>query len=88
MRSSPHHTQNLSLNNNDAAELLGVSPGTMRLSRHTGELFKNVPAPSFMKMGRAVRYRRETLISWLEQWGEFENTAQTKHALKKAISTN
>ena len=79
MTTATHPAQNLSLNNDDAAALLGVSPGTMCLSRHTGEIFKNVPAPPFMKMGRAVRYRRETLVSWLEQWSEFENTAQTKH---------
>lgn len=79
MSTNPHQDRNLTLNNNDAADLLGVSPGTMRLSRHTGEIFKNVPAPPFMKMGRAIRYRRETLVNWVNQWSEFQNTAQTKH---------
>ena len=81
-----NNDQPLNLNNQDAANFIGVSPATMRLSRHTGELFKNVPAPRFMKIGRAIRYRRETLIEWSEQWGEFENTAQTLKSAKATVT--
>ena len=62
------------LDNNEAAELVQCSPNYMRLSRHTGQLF-GVPAPAFLKMGRKVRYRRETLLSWLAQFDEKPNTA-------------
>lgn len=62
------------LDNNEAAQLLQCSPNYMRLSRHTGLLF-GVPAPAFLKMGRKVRYRRETLLSWLAQFDEKPNTA-------------
>jgi len=62
------------LDNNEAAQLLRCSPNSMRLSRHTGQLF-GMPAPAFLKMGRNVRYRRETLLTWLAQFNEKPNTA-------------
>lgn len=62
------------LDNAPAAAFLHCSPHTLRLSRHTGRLF-GVPAPAFLKMGRSVRYRRETLERWLAQFSEKPNTA-------------
>ncbi len=63
------------LSNNDAASYLGVSPNLLRLSRHTGELFKGSPAPQYVKFGHAVRYRKRTLDAWLDELEEFGNTA-------------
>ena len=60
----------------DAAKFLGVSPGQLRLSRHTGELFKGVPTPAFLKVGNAIRYRKRTLETWLADLPEFRNTAE------------
>ena len=63
------------LSNNDAASYLGVSPNLLRLSRHTGELFKGAPAPPYVKFGHAVRYRKQTLDGWLDKLEEFGNSA-------------
>ncbi len=59
----------------EAAKYLGVSPGQLRLSRHTGELFKHVSTPAYLKLGYAVRYRKSTLESWLADLPEFQSTA-------------
>lgn len=49
------------LSEQEAAELLTVSPGTLSVWRSTGRY--NLP---FLKVGRMVRYRRADLIAWLE----------------------
>ncbi len=63
------------LRHNEAARYLGVSPGHLRVSRHTGELFKGVATPAYLKIGNAVRYRKSTLESWLADLPEFQSTA-------------
>ena len=66
----------LTLNNTDAAKLLGVSPQMLRLSRHTGELFKGQPAPVYSKFGpRHVRYKRDYLIAYVSGWQNFQSHA-------------
>lgn len=65
------------LNNRDAATYLGVSAEMLRLSRHTGELFKGVPSPQFVKMGSAVRYYKTDLDSWMANQPKFQSTAQS-----------
>ena len=60
----------------EAAKYLGVSPGQLRLSRHTGELFKGVSTPAYLKVGHAVRYRKTTLEKWLADLPEFRSTAE------------
>ncbi len=62
------------LDTTEAAALLGCSIHTLKGSRHFGSLFGS-PAPAFIKMGRIVRYRRQTLIDWLSQFEEKPNTA-------------
>ncbi|MHC4705579.1 MAG: helix-turn-helix transcriptional regulator [Planctomycetota bacterium] len=64
------------LRQNEAAQYLGVSPAHLRLSRHTGELFKGCEAPRYVKLGHAVRYRKSTLDEWLSGLQEFHNTAE------------
>lgn len=49
------------LDDKAAAELLGVSPGTLAVWRCTGRY--RLP---FLKVGRKVRYRRADLLAWLE----------------------
>lgn len=60
----------------EAARYLGVSPGQLRLSRHTGELFKGISTPAYLKVGHAVRYRKSTLEQWLAELPEFHSTAE------------
>lgn len=44
-----------------AAKVLGLSPGTLSVWRSTGRY-----ALPFLKVGRNVRYRRRDLQSWLQ----------------------
>ncbi len=64
------------LRHTEAARFLGVSPNQLRLSRHTGELFKGVSTPAYLKIGHAVRYRKSTLEKWLADLPEFRSTAE------------
>ena len=48
------------LDTHEAAKRTGLASATLRKLRLTGE------GPPFMKLGRAVRYRREDLDAWLE----------------------
>lgn len=50
------------LDEQEAADLLTVSPGTLSVWRSTGRY--NLP---FLKVGRMVRYRRADLLAWLEK---------------------
>jgi len=45
-----------------AAALLTVAPGTLGVWRSTGRY-----ALPFLKVGRMVRYRRADLVAWLEK---------------------
>jgi predicted site-specific integrase-resolvase len=49
------------LDDQAAAAMLDVSPGTLSVWRSTGRY--NLP---FLKIGRKVRYRREDLIAWMQ----------------------
>ncbi len=47
------------LDNEGAAEFLGVSPTTLPRWRWSGV------GPAYLKVGRAIRYRRSDLEAWL-----------------------
>lgn len=53
-----HPTQ---MNTRDAAEYLGLSHHTLNQWRHQGR------GPFFVRMGRAIRYRKSDLDSYLEE---------------------
>lgn len=44
-----------------AAQALGIKPGTLEIWRVRGD------GPAYMKIGRAVRYRRDDLEAFLSQ---------------------
>ena len=54
-------TLNDLLDQNQAAQLLHVTPGTLSVWRSTGRY--SIP---FVKVGRSVRYRLSDLHSWIE----------------------
>ncbi len=62
-------------NEKETAELLYTTPGCMKQSRHTGLLY-GMPAPSFIKMGRKVMYKKSEIIKFRNQFPEFSNTAE------------
>ncbi len=49
------------LDEQEAADFLSLSPGTLSVWRSTGRY-----ALPFVKVGRRVRYRRRDLLTWLE----------------------
>ena len=49
------------LNEQEAAQLLDIAPGTLSVWRSVGRY--NLP---FLKVGRSVRYRRSDLLAWLD----------------------
>jgi hypothetical protein len=44
----------------EAADLLGVQPNTLEKWRLTGE------GPTFVRVGRNIRYRRQDLVDWID----------------------
>ena len=58
--------QSVLLDNEGAAELLGISPTTLPRWRWAGI------GPAYLKLGRAIRYRRADLEAWLA--GRFVST--------------
>lgn len=50
------------LTEKQAAEILGITPGTLTVWRCTKRY--NIP---FVKVGRSVRYSRESLQAWIDQ---------------------
>jgi excisionase family DNA binding protein len=49
------------LSEDEAAELLGVTPGTLQVWRSRKRY-----GLAYLKIGRLVRYRRADLLRWLE----------------------
>ena len=64
------------LDTRSAAHYIGSTPNMLRLSRHTGELYKGIPCPRFMKQGAAVRYLKTDLDEWLAQFQRFQSNAE------------
>lgn len=58
------------LDENEAADFLTISPGTLSVWRSTQRY--NIP---FVKVGRRVRYRQTDLDKWLESRTHLANAA-------------
>jgi hypothetical protein len=56
-----------SLPEKDAAAYIGLAPATLRQARCHGEREGKTPVPKHIKIGRAVRYLKEDLDSFLDQ---------------------
>lgn len=61
----------------EAAEVLGVAPSTLKVSRVYGVLLGK-QAPQYRKIGRAVRYDRSVLEKWLEDVTEVRHRSNTR----------
>lgn len=64
------------MNSKEAAEFLGYSDQTIRISRSTGSL-AGVDAPPFIKQGRKVIYDKEDLIVWQSQFKKIIHLGQS-----------
>lgn len=61
----------------EASEYIGMSRSFLRQSRMTGQLDGRIPAPPFLKIGsRAIRYLKEDLDQWLDQFSKCQHTHQ------------
>lgn len=49
------------LTNSQTAELLGLKPNTLEIWRVEGR------GPTFIKIGRSVRYRESDVVQWIEE---------------------
>ena len=65
------------LSTRQAAIYIGTTIGMLTLSRHTGELFKGVPGPKFIKLGKkTVRYLKRDLDGWISQHHRYSSNAE------------
>mgnify|MGYP003634448906 CR=1 FL=1 len=71
------HKKNLDnlLSNRNAASIVGTTPDALKGARCTGLLF-GIPAPSFIRIGRTIRYKESTLQAWLDQFEEQTSTSE------------
>lgn len=60
----------------EAARYIGMSRSFLAQSRMDGHRDNRTPAPPFIKIGRSVRYLREDLDSWLNDFQKLEHLGQ------------
>ncbi|HOJ60382.1 MAG TPA: helix-turn-helix domain-containing protein [bacterium] len=65
----PNDDDNLLIDGRQLAEWLGLSPRTLEIWRWRGG------GPAYVKIGKAVRYRKGTVRQWMAS-REYENTSQ------------
>ena len=64
------------LNERDAATYIGMSRSYLAQSRMDGHREHRTSAPPFIKIGRAVRYLRDDLDEWLDDFYKLEHIGQ------------
>jgi predicted DNA-binding transcriptional regulator AlpA len=60
----------------ETSAYIGMSRSYLRQARMDGNRENRTPAPPFIKIGRSVRYLREDLDSWLDQFHRLEHLGQ------------
>lgn len=60
------HTYADIITTDEAAELIGVKPSTLRSWRNGTPEQRRTAPPSFLSLGRTVRYSRTDVLAWLE----------------------
>lgn len=71
---SPHSSR--ALTEIEAARYIGMSRSFLAQSRMDGNRDNRTPAPPFIKIGRSVRYLREDLDQWLNNFLKLEHLGQ------------
>ncbi len=64
------------LTEQETAIYIGMSRSYLRQARMSGNRDNHTPAPPFIKIGRAVRYLREDLDTWLCSFQRLEHLGQ------------
>lgn len=57
-----------SLTEKEAAEYINMSCSFLRQDRMNGIRVNRTPGPSYVRIGRAIRYLKEDLDQWLEAY--------------------
>ena len=60
----------------EASHYIGMSRSFLRQSRMDGNRENRTPAPPFIKIGRSVRYLKEDLDAWLDEFHKLEHLGQ------------
>ena len=69
-----------SFSTKQAAEYVGCSASLLNHLRIEGYAKDGMAGPKFIRIGRSVRYLREDLDAWLEQFERFQTIAQENAA--------
>ncbi|CAG9000289.1 MAG: hypothetical protein CENE_02283 [Candidatus Celerinatantimonas neptuna] len=64
------------LTEQETSYYIGMSRSFLRQARMSGNRLNHTPAPPFIKIGRSVRYLREDLDGWLDQFQRLEHLQQ------------
>lgn len=60
----------------EASQYIGMSRSFLAQARMDGNRDSRTPAPPFIKIGRSVRYLREDLDHWLDNFMKLEHLGQ------------
>jgi hypothetical protein len=66
------------LDEKQAALIIGTATPTLRKSRCTGKLF-GLPTPTYLKLGRTIRYKVSVLNDWLESLDQYAVESSKEH---------
>jgi predicted DNA-binding transcriptional regulator AlpA len=69
------------LSEKEASQYICMSRSFLRQARMDGNRENRTPAPPFIKIGRAVRYLREDLDTWLESFVRRTHLYQDKEVM-------
>ena len=61
------------LTETETAKQIGFSQSYLRKARMAGNKDNGKPAPKFLKIGRAIRYRHEDIREWLNSFTAHEH---------------
>jgi predicted DNA-binding transcriptional regulator AlpA len=64
------------LTTKQTAEMIGMQPGTLT----RGRVYGNKNLPTYLKIGKAVRYKLSTIMAWMEGQREYVSTSQNDAA--------
>lgn len=72
------------LTEKETSNYIGMSRSFLRQSRMNGNRENHTPAPPFIKIGRSVRYLKQDLDTWLDEFIKLEHLGQSKKIRPKA----
>jgi hypothetical protein len=64
----------------EVAEFLSIAQITLKLGRRDGVLL-GVQAPTYLRVGRNIRYRFGDIIEWQAQFQAYQNTTEEKYKI-------